>query len=71
MPEGEPGEGTGEVLGEGCRLRMSCPMSFSSSSGKGRSNMSSGDRNTAESYLSSQLHIHISYTRGVVHSIFL
>lgn len=45
IPDGEPGEGTGEVLGEGWRLPvisiMSCPMSFSSSSGKGRSNMSS------------------------------
>lgn len=46
IPDGEPGEGTGEVLGEGCRFPvmsiMSWPMSFSSSSGKGRSNMSSG-----------------------------
>lgn len=45
IPEGEPGEGTGEVLGEGWRFPvisiMSWPMSFSSSSGKGRSNMSS------------------------------
>lgn len=45
IPDGEPGEGTGEVFGEGWRFPvisiMSWPMSFSSSSGKGRSNMSS------------------------------
>lgn len=49
IPDGEPGDGTGEVLGEGWRFPvisiMSWPMSFSSSSGKGRSNMSSGARN--------------------------
>lgn len=48
IPDGEPGEGTGEVLGDGWRLPvmsiMSWPMSFSSSSGKGRSNMSSEER---------------------------
>lgn len=49
IPDGEPGEGTGEVLGEGWRFPvisiMSWPMSFSSSSGKGRSNMSSEGSN--------------------------
>lgn len=56
IPDGEPGEGTGEVLGEGWRFPvisiMSWPMSFSSSSGKGRSNMSSEGRDRDENNVS-------------------
>lgn len=64
IPDGEPGEGTGEVFGEGWRFPvisiMSWPMSFSSSSGKGRSNMSSEGQNGEIKFWMSAVWGHLS-----------
>lgn len=53
--DGEPGEGTGEVFGDEWRFPvisiMSWPMSFSSSSGKGRSKGRSSEVGGRDGYM--------------------
>lgn len=73
IPDGEPGEGTGEVFGEEWRFPvisiMSWPMSFSSSSGKGRSNMSSRGRRSSNNVSAAPKNLNLIHPQRGVSSV--